>query len=90
MDLVRLARRWLPAADAEELAAAGENDRERLFYDAWTRYEARTKCLGTGISGPPPGPEIVALPLAIDSDYAAAIATDQADPISVRHFEFFD
>lgn len=75
-DLVRLAARWLPAADVEAVAAASEAAREEVFYAAWTRHEARTKCTGSGLSGPAPGPEIVARELPIDPGYAAAVAFD--------------
>jgi 4'-phosphopantetheinyl transferase len=81
-DLVRLAARWLPATDAEAVAAAAEEGREAVFYAAWTRHEARTKCVGTGISGPPPPVGVVAQGLSIDRGYAAAIAFDA--PTSVR------
>jgi 4'-phosphopantetheinyl transferase len=75
-DLVRLAARWLPAEDADAVAAAGTAEREAVFYAAWTRHEARTKCTGAGIDGPAPGPEIVARPLDIDAGYTAALAFD--------------
>jgi hypothetical protein len=75
-DLARLAARWLPEADAEAVAAAADEAREEVFYAAWTRHEARTKCTGAGLSGPPPGDEVVALVLEIDPGYAAAIAVD--------------
>jgi phosphopantetheinyl transferase len=87
-DLVRLAARWLPAADADAVAAATAGERETVFYAAWTRHEARTKCAGSGLSGPPPGPEIVALPLEVDRGYAAALAVDLgAEPISVQRYD---
>jgi 4'-phosphopantetheinyl transferase len=74
-DLVRLAARWLPEDDAALVAAAAEGDaREAVFYAAWTRHEARAKCTGAGLSGPPPGPEVEAVPLAIDQGYTAALA----------------
>ncbi len=75
-DLARLATRWLPAADAAAVAAAGEAERERVFYAAWTRHEARVKCTGGGVDGPAPGPEVVAHQLEIDPGYAAAVALD--------------
>ncbi len=73
-DLPRLARRWLPAADAEAVAGAPEAERERAFYAAWTRHEARVKCVGTGLAGPAPPESVVAWPLAIEDGYAAAVA----------------
>jgi 4'-phosphopantetheinyl transferase len=73
-DLVRLAERWLPPAAAAAVTAAAPGRREAAFYAAWTRHEARVKCAGTGLAGPPPGPEIRAWPLAIDPGYAAAVA----------------
>jgi 4'-phosphopantetheinyl transferase len=85
-DLPRLAVRWLPEADAATVARAPDGEREAAFYAAWTRHEARTKCTGAGLSGPPPGPEVKALGLEIDPGYAAALASGA--PISVRRFEF--
>jgi phosphopantetheinyl transferase len=73
-DLPRLAARWLPAADATGVATAPPGERERLFYAAWTRHEARVKCTGAGLAGPPPGREITAWPISIDLGYAAAVA----------------
>jgi 4'-phosphopantetheinyl transferase len=96
-DLVRLAARWLPQEDAEAVARASAQEREATFYAAWTRFEARAKCTGAGLSAPPPGPEIVALPLDIDPGYAAAVAADassaafagadRAARFSVRRFD---
>ncbi|MFT3864560.1 MAG: 4'-phosphopantetheinyl transferase superfamily protein [Solirubrobacterales bacterium] len=80
-DLVRLAERWLPEDDAGAVAAAAPGAREAVFYAAWTRHEARVKCLGTGLAGPPPGPEVVAVQLKADDGYAAAVAVhDPAAP----------
>jgi hypothetical protein len=74
-DLVRLADRRLPPADAAAVAAAPPGpEREAAFYAAWTRHEARVKCVGSGLDGPPPGPDIVAFQLPIDTGYAAAVA----------------
>jgi 4'-phosphopantetheinyl transferase len=86
-DLVRLAARWLPEADAAAVAAADEVGREEVFYAAWTRHEARAKCTGAGLSGPPPGPEIVAQELEIDAGYAAALASDLRPPLRVRRMD---
>jgi 4'-phosphopantetheinyl transferase len=73
-DLPRLAARWLSAAAAKSVATAPPGEREPLFYAAWTRHEARVKCSGAGLAGPPPGPEVTAWPVAIDAGYAAAVA----------------
>jgi 4'-phosphopantetheinyl transferase len=73
-DLPRLAARWLPRADASAVATAPPGKRERLFYAAWTRHEARVKCTGAGLAGPAPGPEVTAWPISIDLGYAAAVA----------------
>lgn len=73
-DLTRLAARWLPAADAAAVTAAPEAERERVFYAAWARHEARVKCTGAGLAGPPPADEVVAWQLQIDPGYAAAVA----------------
>lgn len=75
-DLARLAARWLSEADAAAVAAAGEAEREAIFYSVWTRLEARVKCTGAGLAGPRPGPEVVARDLPIDSGYRAAVAFD--------------
>ncbi|HXF31230.1 MAG TPA: 4'-phosphopantetheinyl transferase superfamily protein [Solirubrobacterales bacterium] len=86
-DLLRLAARWLPDEDAAAVAAAADDEREGTFYAAWTRFEARAKCTGAGLSGPPPGPEVVALPLKIDRGYAAALATVGTAPTSIRRLD---
>lgn len=74
-DLARLAERRLPPADAAAVAAASPGpEREAAFYAAWTRHEARVKCVGSGLFGPPPGPDVIAIQLPIDAGYAAAVA----------------
>jgi 4'-phosphopantetheinyl transferase len=83
-DLARLAARWLPAGDAEAVAAAAGREREVTFYAAWTRHEARVKCTGAGLAGPVPGPEVVARPLRIDEGYAAAVASEGTPLIVLR------
>jgi 4'-phosphopantetheinyl transferase len=94
-DVARLAARWLPAADAEAVAAAGDavagqgdDPREAVFYAAWTRHEARVKCTGAGLSGPPPPDTVVAHQIEVDPGYAAAVAFDRdlQPRISVRPF----
>jgi 4'-phosphopantetheinyl transferase len=48
-DLVALAERALDPDDAAAVRAASERERAAVFYAAWTRHEARLKCLGTGL-----------------------------------------
>jgi len=51
-DLVGLAERFLDPEAAAAVGEAAEAERERVFYRAWTRHEARLKCLGTGFNSP--------------------------------------
>jgi 4'-phosphopantetheinyl transferase len=83
-DLVRLAERWLPAADAAEVAAAPAAEREAVFYAAWTRHEARVKCTGAGLAGPVPGSEVIAHRLEAEEGYAAAVAVAGVPRIVLR------
>jgi 4'-phosphopantetheinyl transferase len=46
---VALAARTFGPAEARRLERLGRATREREFLQAWTRHEARMKCLGTGI-----------------------------------------
>jgi len=89
-DLVRLAARWLPKADAKAVAVATAEERETVFYAAWTRHEARVKCTGTGLDAEPAGEDIVAQQLDIYPGYVAAVALAGAGAdgvrISVRRF----
>ena len=48
-DLIALAERALEPEDAAAVRAASESQRPAVFYAAWTRHEARLKCLGTGL-----------------------------------------
>lgn len=93
-DLERLAERWLSPADAAAVAAATAGpEREASFYAAWTRHEARVKCVGSGLDGLPPGPDVIAIQLPIDAGYAAAVAaaaspTEPEEPrITLRTWE---
>jgi phosphopantetheinyl transferase len=84
-DLVALAERALGPEDAAAVRVAGGDERTRLFYELWTRHEARLKCLGVGLAGTPtwPSPPVAVEGLPIDSGYAAAIAVS-GDPVPVH------
>jgi 4'-phosphopantetheinyl transferase len=72
-NLVALAERALPQEDAAALRAASEPDRPAVFYAAWTRYEARLKCLGTGL-GTSVDEDLAVENVAVAPGYAAAVA----------------
>jgi 4'-phosphopantetheinyl transferase len=46
-NVVAVAERALPEEDAAAVRAADAATRQVVFYAAWTRHEARFKCLGT-------------------------------------------
>lgn len=88
-DLVALAERALAPEAAAAVREAAEPERARLFYELWTRHEARLKCLGVGLAvrptQPPPPVAVQALP--IDPGFAAALAVSGA-PVPVRRWTF--
>jgi 4'-phosphopantetheinyl transferase len=49
-DLVALAERAFDPDDVAAVRAVSELERPAVFYAAWTRHEARLKCLGTGLA----------------------------------------
>jgi 4'-phosphopantetheinyl transferase len=90
-DVLALARRALPAEDAAAVAAATPEERPQVFHDAWARFEAVAKCLGTGLSVP--GAELArrqehlsVLPLDLGPGFAGALAVE-GETSTVRHFE---
>ncbi len=83
-----LAERWLPEPAAR---AVGEADPERLaaiFYAEWVRHEARLKCGGGGISGPPPQDPVAVTDLPVDPGYKAAAAIAAAAMPTPRLYRF--
>lgn len=83
-DLVALAERALSPADATAVREAAGEDRTGVFYELWTRHEARLKCLGIGLAGNVtwPSPPVAVESLPIDPGYAAALAvTGEAVPV---------
>jgi 4'-phosphopantetheinyl transferase len=70
------ARTFLPG-DLETWRAVPAGDRERAFFEMWTRHEANLKARGTGIAfaatasdGPPPE----CVPVRLPAGYAGAVA----------------
>jgi 4'-phosphopantetheinyl transferase len=83
-DFVALATRALGPEDAAAVRAAASDERTRLFYELWTRHEARLKCLGVGLAGAAaePAAPVAVENLPVDAGYAAAVAvTGAAVPI---------
>lgn len=80
-DLVALAERALDPDDVAAVRAASESERPAVFYAAWTRYEARLKCLGASLQSTPSegGNRRLAEDAAVENveiapGYAAAVA----------------
>ncbi|HSS43145.1 MAG TPA: 4'-phosphopantetheinyl transferase superfamily protein [Solirubrobacterales bacterium] len=83
-DLVALAARAFGPEEATAVRAATGDERTRLFYELWTRHEARLKCLGVGLAGASTEPvaAVAVETLPVDAGYAAAVAmTGPAVPI---------
>ena len=81
-DVLALAQRALPAGESEAVRAASPEERERAFYRAWARHEARLKCLGTGLGAPAREAPVTVVPLDLAPGYAAAVAAAGAEPFS--------
>jgi 4'-phosphopantetheinyl transferase len=85
-DLRALAERALPATDLAALDAAPEAERPAVFYSAWTRHEARLKCLGSGLQVPPPATQVAVQELEVAPEYAGAVAVagSEVGPVDCR------
>jgi 4'-phosphopantetheinyl transferase len=86
-DLVVLAERALSAEAAAAVRAAPSSQRPALFYAAWTRHEARLKCLGSGLGAAAAEDGAVAVAtLEVESGYAAAVAVARSEigPLRIR------
>ncbi|HVO54232.1 MAG TPA: 4'-phosphopantetheinyl transferase superfamily protein [Solirubrobacterales bacterium] len=73
-DLLALAERELEAEAVAAIRAAPPAQRGAAFYRAWTRHEARLKCLGSGLGSPPRAAAVALESLAVGDGYAAALA----------------
>ena len=96
-DVVRLARRFFPTDEADELASLPVDERHEAFFRAWTRKEAILKGVGGGVpsrlrsvpSGiarereavPMAGTVWILYELAVPELYAATLAAD--GPVAV-------
>jgi 4'-phosphopantetheinyl transferase len=81
-NLLGLAQRALPADDADAVRAADSDERMHVFYRAWTRHEARLKCLGTGLGSPLSDGPVTVVQLDLAPGYAAAVAAAGQEPFS--------
>ncbi|MGN6557764.1 MAG: 4'-phosphopantetheinyl transferase family protein [Solirubrobacterales bacterium] len=90
-DALALARRALPAEDADAVADAPPEERPQVFHAAWARFEAIAKCLGIGLSVPAAElarrrEQLSVLALDFGPGFAAALAVEGEVP-TVRRFE---
>lgn len=83
-DLVALAERALAPDAVTEIRGAPPTDQPLAFYRAWTRHEARLKCLGLGLGSEGPGDPVAVRDLDPGPAYAAAVAVAGAEVGSVR------
>jgi 4'-phosphopantetheinyl transferase len=74
-DAAAIARRWFPAADLERWTAAAPQDRQRIFFECWTRMEAIGKANGGGLASfGATGGEWSLFDVSPASEYAATLA----------------
>ncbi len=79
-DFAALAERAFGPEDASAVRSA--SDRPQIFYELWTRHEARLKCLGVGLAGArlTAETEVDVEKLQVDRGYAAALAFNGSAP----------
>lgn len=79
-DFLALAERALEPGAVALVRTASPARRAAVFYAAWTRHEARLKCLGGGIAGGLPEPPVAAAGVTVGPGYAAAVAIPGTAP----------
>lgn len=90
-DVLLLAEKALSSDGAAAVRRAGPSERDALFFALWTKYEARLKCLGTGIAAAPAElPPITVLPLDVAPSYAAAVAVSGSAVPTCRRYSLSD
>jgi 4'-phosphopantetheinyl transferase len=89
-DDVGIAARILGPAAAAQLRAIGDpRERHSAFLQMWTRYEAETKCVGTGIGADTPSSRAGVWSAALDMGIGAAGAVACAnEPLELRRWEW--
>lgn len=99
-DLLAIAERALAPEAVAEIHAAAPADQTLAFYRAWTRHEARLKCLGTGLTSDRfhPSPRyhedkggndrdgVVLADIEVNPGYAAAVAVSGQMLGTLRRF----
>jgi 4'-phosphopantetheinyl transferase len=89
-DLLALAERGLDAGDVEAVRAAAAPERPLVFYQRWTRHEARLKCLGVGIfrESMLDAGGVTVEDLEVAPGYAAAVAVEAPRMPPIRLWTF--
>ncbi len=87
--MARIAARLFDDHARQALAQIPEPSRTTLFFDHWTRMEARQKCSGSGLFGPPTAPDGL-LAFEPEPGWRAALAWHPAGerPPVIRFFQW--
>ncbi len=83
-DLLPIARRMFPQAEAERIVSAPEERRLELFYRSWTALEADVKADGRGLSRRRSASSVAALDIAHcvpETGFIAAVARASLPPV---------
>ena len=91
LDEVAIARRLLGGERAGMLEGMEGEERRREFLRAWTRHEARVKCLGIGLGGAPAAGENAELwteELDMGTGAVAAVAVQGRERCEVRRWRW--